>query len=170
MGVQVVHLSPQYQFLRTEFAGAVVRPFSPIFGNPYSDVDGGYDAASNVRVLPDASQEIAFSGTGTVTALAKLKGIVTSTGYFAAHEDDPASAGPFIPIPLNNAGNFNPDAGVVTIQYLSEGKTVPNAAAAYTNGKAFTFVLVGDPQGAAGSTRKIHFLAFPNLFTPPQAQ
>jgi hypothetical protein len=161
MGVQVVHLSPQYQTLL-----APARPFAPIFGTPFGEIpDASYDAADNVHVGPEAG--IAYSGAGTVTALAKLKGIVTATGYFAAHEDNPAGEGPFIPMPLNNAGNLNPDAGVITIQYLSEGKTVPNAAPAYTNGKAYTFVLVGDPNGS--STRKLHFLAFPNQFTPPPA-
>ena len=170
MGVQVVHLSPQYNTLRVGTAGAAVRPFSPVFGSPTSAIpDASYDAASNVRVLgPDASAEIPFTGAGTVTALAKLKGIVTATGYFAANEDDPGSTGPFIPIPLNN-NQFNPDAGAagVTIQYLSEGKTIPNATPAYNNGKAYTFVLVGDPSGS--SLKKIHFLAFPNQFTPPPA-
>jgi hypothetical protein len=169
MGVQVVHLSPQYNTLRVGTAGVGVRPFSPVFGSPTSAIaDASYDAASNVRVLgPDASAEIPFTGAGTVTALAKLKGIVTASGYFAANEDDPATSGPFIPIPLNN-NQLNPDAGVpVTIQYLSEGKTVPSATPAYNNGKAYTFVLVGDPSGSG--LKKVHFLAFPNQFTPPPA-
>jgi hypothetical protein len=34
MGVQVVHLSPQYNVLRVGTAGAGVRPFSPVFGSP----------------------------------------------------------------------------------------------------------------------------------------
>lgn len=171
MGVQVVHLSPQYNVLRVGTAGAGVRPFSPVFGTPYTEVDAAtYDAGDNVRVLgPDASAEIPFTGAGNVTALAKLKGIVTATGYFAANEDDPGSTGPFIPMPLNN-NQLNPGAGAITIQYISEGKTVPNTAPAYNNGKAYTFVLVGDPTlPASAGLRRIHFLAFPNQFTPPAA-
>lgn len=179
MGVQVVHISPQYHIGRVGSLGAVIRPFSPVFGNNAGDIADAstYDAASNVRVLgPDASAEIAFTGAGSVTAQAKLKGIVTASGYFAAHEDNPANNGPFIGIPMNNPGILNLDAGVVTIQYISEGKSTPSTTAAYTNGKAYTFVLVGDPDPALAASgnpltrlRAIHFLAYPNVFTPPPA-
>jgi hypothetical protein len=168
MGVQVVHLSPQYQIARTVSVGTAVRPFQPVFGSPFAQAvtpDAGYDAASTVKV---GSSEISFNPNGSITAIAKLKGIVDSTGYFAAHEDDFTSEGPFIPIQLNNAGfPIDAGAGLVTIQYLSEGKNVPDQNKAYVNGKTYTFVLVGDPQGSG--LRKIHFLAFPNVFTPPKS-
>lgn len=171
MGVQLVHLSPQYQFGH-ENVPAAIPPFSPVFGKHAVEIADAstYDAAANVRVLgPDASAEVNFTPAGSATALVKLKGIVTTTGYFAANENDPASDGPFVALPLNNAGFVDPANGKFTIQYLSEGKTVPNTAPAYTNGKAYTFVLVGDPDPLAPGLKKIHFLAFPNQFTPPPA-
>jgi hypothetical protein len=71
---------------------------------------------------------------------------------------------------LRDNDQLDLNAGVVTIQYISEGKTVPNATPAYGNGKAYTFVLVGDPSlDSTAGLRRIHFLAFPNQFTPPPA-
>ena len=149
MGMQVVHLSPQYQALRTSSGGATVRPFMPIFGAP---------DAGNVNARgPSASAELVFNPALPGTALVKLKGIVTSTGFFAAHEDDPATDGPFLPFPF------------ATIQSLTEATTGPSGAPLYANGKAYTFVLVGDPESGAPADRSARVLGFPNQFTPPPA-
>jgi hypothetical protein len=60
-----------------------------------------------------------------------------------------------LPLPLNNAGNIDLPNGKLAVQYLSEGKATPNATPLYAHGKAYTFVLVGDPEAAAGTERSI---------------
>lgn len=162
MGIQFAHLSPQVEAAKGNLTSA---PFTPV---TYNGLDGGPDASTKKFVSADGGeQEITFNPNATTaTTMVKVTGIVSSQGYLAANDDINAGAGIiFVSLPMNNSVGKQP-----SIQYLSEGKTIPNSAEAYVNGKAYTFVLVGDqdPPNAAtagvGAARKVHFIGFPNQF------
>lgn len=156
LGVQVAHLSPQYDVVDSLSPG--VPPFKPVVGNAAA-------ADAGKGVTPDA---VTFNPKATApTALVKIKGITTASGFFAINGADPSNPSvPFGAQSMNNAGGTQP-----TIQYISEGKTTPNAAEYIVNGKAYTFIFLGDPSlAAAAGLRRAHFLAFPSNFTPPPAQ
>lgn len=170
IGVQVAHLSPSYESQRsvTTLDAGAVWAFKPVFGAK----DAGGDANAYVAATTD---ERRFTQPPTITPLAKLKGVATADGFFAANDDDFPGQTPLIPIQLNNFTGMNPALGQLSIQYLSENKTVPATAQLYVNGKSYTFVLVGDPTQTQTldpltNLRRAHYLAYPNVFTPPSTQ
>lgn len=165
MGIQVANLSPQVELYKTQVG---LAPFAPVVAN---GDDAGPDAATKKFISPDGGeQEIPFVANPTAaTPMVKVTGIVSNQGYFAAN--DTRNSIPlemFVPLPMNNSVGKQP-----SIQILTQGKA--NATELYVNGKSYTFVLVGDPLPPAGSTtgagqtRTVHFLGFPNVFTPPPA-
>jgi hypothetical protein len=107
---------------------------------------------------------VAYSPTPQPTPIAQVVGITTATGFVAANGDvNPTLEGSQVSDvkqPLNNAGV--PTHGGTSVQAISTGSA--SADPYITVGKSYTFVLVGDPTGQG--TKKIHFLAFPNVFTP----
>ncbi len=158
LGAQVVHASPAYQAGR---GATVLPPFTPYLANVDAGADGGH-----FPLTPDGGELSYNRDASAPTALAKVKGLVTANGFFAANEDFPPGSGDFIRIPLNNTGIPDSPSSGVSIQALTTGDT--GTTALYVNGKKYTFVLVGDPNGTAN--KKIHYLGFPNDFTPPPLQ
>jgi hypothetical protein len=166
-GVQVAHLSPQYQMARTHNP-PLILPFTPVVGNMDASVDGGIFPATA------SGAEITYPQTPSPTALVNIVGVSTADGYFAAGADPSV----YVRMALNNAGiaaNAPFNGGVpASIQLFSTGKA--DTTPAYANGAAYTFVLIGDPlpsgepDAAGASQRKLHYLAFPNVFTPPLLQ
>lgn len=158
LGAQVIHASPQY----AAATNVTAPPFKPTFGGP----DAG-DAG--LRAANDGSEVTYNRDAGAPTALVKVKGVVTSTGFLAMNPAFPTPASePVGKIPLNNVGVPANPGSTVSIQFLTTGKADP--AEFYVNGKAYTFVLVGDPNPGVTGLRGAHFLGFPNQFTPPPLQ
>lgn len=155
LGSQVAHLSPQYDLLKQ---GGAVPAFKPVFGDP----DGGDAGFHNAN---DGTEMTYNRDASAPSALVKVKGVVTQTGYFA--EANTPVIGPQIKIALNNSG-IAAVGSPTSIQFLTTGKT--DAQELYVNGKKYTFVLVGDPNPAATGLRRVHYLGFPNDFTPPPLQ
>ena len=150
-----LNLSPQHE---TAKALPTVPNFQPLLT---SDLD-----ASTTRhpVVP-AFGEVAYNRNATApTPIAKIKGLVTSTGYFAlgpAPNPDPLNQGVSGPAKLNNAGTA-PPATQRTVQFATTGST--DTTELYVNGRAYTFVLVGDPtvQDANQGPRQLHYIGIPN--------
>jgi hypothetical protein len=167
MGVQVVHVSAGFEWNRLVSAEFSV---SPVFNAPYESwaKDASFNEGTAIRVLPNASATLPYL---TVSPFVKLKGIVTTTGFVSARARDAGNGeeSPLVPQPLNNPGHTpgtNPP-----VQELSEGRVAPSATPAYVNGKAYTFVLLGSAGSAVADQplRRVHFVGFPNQFTPPSA-
>ena len=161
LGAQVIHLSPGYQFVRDFTGGVAVKPFRPFVSNgsdagDAGGIEGRLFLAPNGG--PDAG-EVTFpktaTGVPTPTPLVRVKGLATSSAYFAADPASPAIA-TTIPMVLNNTG------GVPSIQLVSTNSITTQQM--FINGTTYTFVLVGDPTGSG--LRGPHYLGFPNKFTP----
>jgi hypothetical protein len=147
LGAQFLHLSPQW-----DIGG--VRP-GLVPGITNDPTDGG--AFQPAAAAPDGG--FRFVRDGGATPMVKLQGVLTNKAFYQAHPLLAQTA-----IPLNNvAGGGNP-----TVQFITTGKG--DAAELYVNGKAYTFIAVGDPADTATGLRKFHYLGFPNQFTPPPLQ
>lgn len=163
----VVNLSPQ-QTATLPLGALGTGPFHPRIINTSDYLDGGgpgTDAGDGsgppvFKLTTETPSGTTFDRAVTApTALVKLKGVATDTGYFAFSENVSPTTGQ-----VGNAKLNNVNAPVVqrTVQFASTGST--DTTQLYVNGKAYTFILVGDPglnDGGYGS-RAMHFVGFPN--------
>lgn len=160
MGVQVAHLSPQYEAYKNQPA---ISPFAPVMVNGDNN---GPDGSAPKYVSPDGGEQaINFQANPTAPSpMVKVTGILSNQGYFAANDTTlTAPLEMFVALPMNNSVGKQP-----SIQAITEGKA--NTQELYVNGKTYTFVLVGDPlppgdvSTGVGPLRRVHFLGFPNQF------
>lgn len=153
-GAAALNVSPQHEVAK---ANPMVGPFKPTLANADA-LDGGADGGK--FAVTTNGDELVYNRAATSTSpLAKIKGLVTSGGYFALAPtkggDDSSLAGP---IKLNNVNGTPP----LTVQAMTTGSA--DTKELYVNGKAYTFVLVGDPtlDPSTQGTRVMHYLGFPN--------
>ncbi|MBX3209719.1 MAG: hypothetical protein KF764_32090 [Labilithrix sp.] len=156
IGAAALNLSPQQAALK-----AVVGPFKPTLANAeFLDGGDGADAAGGKFAVTANFDELNYNRGATATSpVAKIKGLVTATGYFALAPTAGASESLAGPLKLNNQGGTPP----ATVQALTTGNVDPAAQQLYVNGQSYTFVLVGEPGlPPTQGTRGLHYLGFPN--------
>jgi hypothetical protein len=157
-GAQAINLSPQQDAFK-----AAVGPWNPTLVNA-AYLDGGDEAgdAAAANTFSLSGGEVPYDRNAqkpTPVAVAKIKGLLTASGYFALGPAAIPGNGVRGPAKLNNVGAAVPQT---TVQFASTGST--DATELYVNGKTYTFILVGDPQLSPATTgsRAMHYIGFPN--------
>jgi hypothetical protein len=160
-----LNLSPQQN---TAAAKAVIGEYKPTLLNADA-LDGGANgdaAASRFAITANGAELVYNRNATTPSPVAKIKGLLTASGYYAFAPSggtpgaDPNLLAPRAPQKLNNAGG---SGSTSTVQAASFGDPDASAPQVYVNGKAYTFVLVGDPTlDANQGPRRMHAVAFPN--------
>lgn len=153
IGAAALNLSPQHNAAK---ASPQVGPFKPTLANSDA-LDGGADGGK-FAVTTNGDELVYNRAATSPSPLAKVKGLVTASGYFALAPTkgaDPSLAGP---VKLNNVNGTFP----LTVQAMTTGS--PDTKELYVNGQSYTFILVGDPalSPATQGTRAMHYLGFPN--------
>jgi hypothetical protein len=150
--IMILELDTATKPAANEFGVQIVNA-APAWGTPYTPMlansDGGTFAAT-----PSGAAAPYNPAATAPSAMVKVIGLVTPTGFIQANGVGSAK------VALNNSG------GLPSVQALTTGNQSPDAGPIYVNGKAYTFVSVGDPIGTAGTLKQFHYLGFDNAFTP----
>jgi hypothetical protein len=146
IGAQFIHASPAGASFLQQTGGVPVRPGFT------TKADGGTGTFKSITNNADVAL------LAPTASLSQVEGITVASDFFIANPLVDRTA-----IPLT------------TIQFISFGGAAPPAGKEYGNGKAFTFIAVGDPEQDPGTPgapnlKTFHYLGFPNDPIIPQFQ
>ncbi len=161
IGAQFIHASSAYQSFvdAREAAGEIdTMAMTPVLFNQRGTAvvaEGDFHALT--------SGSIAYApGAVKISPLVQVTGIAPAEATVSATKNGPGADGQaFSPMRLNaSAAGSDSSVQLLTVGTAAGGDT-------YVNGKAYTFVAVGDTENATPATKKGHILAFPNVFDVP---